>query len=443
MPFADPKLCNHLLLFTYYFPPLGMAGVQRVSKLVKYLPRFGWSCTVITPKPIHYYAYDNTLLEGIPSGTRVIRTPSLCPQRMARIVLDIKAQITSQPYRPPEYLTSSNRRFMSALKNFLIPDEKIGWIPFALWAGIKEIISGNYQAIMTTNPPESVHLIGLALSAISGLPWVADFRDEWSRRALRRHQLSLTKWVNRKLEKTVVSRADLVTAVSPKMTADFASLHQEKSANRLVTITNGFDPEILPYHPRVNRSGKMLLTHVGNFTDRSSAKIFLNVLMEMKRAKPTLNKELSVRFLGLLRYEDAQLVETYHLSDVVEMCGYLPHRQALSALLDSDALLLLMGEGLEGSRILLKTFEYLWARRPVLAIAPRTEGVRLMEELGVAQVVAPSDKRSIRDKLDRLIGQFHSGILEKTLPQIDLTPYSYLEQVRNLAKSLDELAGER
>lgn len=338
-----------------------MAGVQRVSKLVKYLPRFGWRCTVITPKPIHYYAYDNTLLEDIPSGTRIIRTPSLCPQRMARIVLDIKAQVAGQPYRPPEYLTPSNRRFMSALKNFLIPDEKIGWIPFALWAGIKEVISGNYQAIMTTNPPESVHLIGLALSTISGLPWVADFRDEWSRRALRRRQLGFTKWANRQLEKTVISKADLVTTVSPKMTADFASLYREKSANRPVTITNGFDPEVIPYHPRVNRSRKMLLTHVGNFTDQSSAKTFLEALKEMKRAKPDLNKGLSVRFLGLMRYEDAQLVENYHLSDVVEMCGYLPYRQALSALLDSDALLLLMGEGLEESRILLKTFEYLWA----------------------------------------------------------------------------------
>jgi glycosyltransferase involved in cell wall biosynthesis len=420
-----------------------MAGVQRVSKLVKYLPRFGWRCTVITPKPIHYYAYDNTLLADIPPETRIIRTPSLCPQRMARIALDIRAKVSHQVYRPPEYLTSSNRRFMSGLKNLLIPDEKLGWLPFALWAGIKEVISGKYQAIMTTNPPESVHLAGLALSAISGLPWVADFRDEWSRRAMRRRQPSLARWANKRLEKTVINKADLVTTVSPKMTADFAVLREMKSLNRPVTITNGFDPEALPYHDREKRGKRMVLTHVGNFTDQSSAQNFLETLAEMKTEHQDLARKLCVRFLGLLRYEDAQSVKNSHLSDVVEMCGYLPYRRALSALLESDALLLLMGEGLEDSRILLKTFEYLWARRPVLAIAPRTEGVRLLESCGVARVVAPSNKKGIKAELNRLLADFHSRNLDKPLPHINLSPFSYPYQVGNLARLLDRLEEKR
>jgi len=434
---ADQQSSKKMLIFAYYFPPLGVSGVQRVTKLVKFLPRSGWNCSVITPNPLHYYAFDATLLNSIPPESKVIRTPSLCPQRLARILLEFKARFGGRPYSPPKFITPAKRGFLSLLKNFIIPDEKLGWLPFAVRAGLEEISTGHYKAIMTTSPPESIHLIGLILSKVTGIPWLADFRDEWATRAIRKDQPSPTKWANHRLEALVLSGADAVTTVSPKMTADFSARHPEKPRERFATITNGFDPEVLPWKPKENGSGKMVLTHVGNFVGLHSAKIFLQELSRMKEKDDKLGEKLTVRFLGMMRSEDVDLAESFGIGDVVEFCGYLPHRDALQALLESDALLLLISEEVERSRILLKTFEYLWARRPILAIGPMTEGMRLLQRLGIARIVSSSEGFRVQSELRHLIEDFRSGNLQSQVPHLELKPYSWPELTKRMAELLD------
>ncbi|KPL02135.1 MAG: hypothetical protein AMJ73_09210, partial [candidate division Zixibacteria bacterium SM1_73] len=200
-----------VLLITYYFPPMGMGGVQRTSKFAKYLPGFGWTPFVLTVKDVHYWAEDPSLLEELPPEVKVIRTGSFDP---LRISFKLKSLFKKRKQRNKYVKESTAQR--SKLSSWLFfPDSKIGWVPFALLSGLNLIRKERIDLIFTTSPPPSLHLVGYLLKLLTGKPWVVDFRDPWTGYKFEIFPTRLHLFLKNQLVRLIIKNADRIISANP------------------------------------------------------------------------------------------------------------------------------------------------------------------------------------------------------------------------------------
>jgi hypothetical protein len=169
---------KRILIFAYFFPPLGGAGVQRVVKLAKYLPSLGWEPTIVTVRARDYWMLDASLQHDLGSGVRIARTRSLTGLSLLQLLAP-RAAGRTRGARPSMRRIAGLRRLAAWT---LLPDSYVGWVPFALRAGARLLRAQRYDMLMTTSSPDSAHLIGRGLARRFGVPWVADFRDPWTQR---------------------------------------------------------------------------------------------------------------------------------------------------------------------------------------------------------------------------------------------------------------------
>ena len=193
---------KHVLVIAYYFPPMGLSGVQRVTSFVRHLPAYGWHPTVLTIEPAGYFAYDESLLHGIAdAGIKIIRTRSLDPTRLFK-----KRSVVTMP-------KESTRQRLSGLSEWIfVPDNKIGWMPFAFGAAKRLMARQSFDAIFSSAPPYTAHLIGARLAQNTNIPLVVDYRDDWVGNPLHTYPTSGHKKMHSWLEQYVMrqSRAAVV-----------------------------------------------------------------------------------------------------------------------------------------------------------------------------------------------------------------------------------------
>jgi hypothetical protein len=171
-----------LLVVAYYFPPAGGAGVQRALKWVKYLPAHGIDPVVLTVRAGAYPQLDPTLAAEVPAGVSVHRTPAPDPfglyGRLTRADRDRIVATRTDDVGSGGGVAEGAARWLRA--NVFLPDARVGWVPFAAWRGARLSRQRGIDALLTTGPPHSAHLAGLAIRRAGRLPWVADFRDPWT-----------------------------------------------------------------------------------------------------------------------------------------------------------------------------------------------------------------------------------------------------------------------
>ena len=185
---------RNVLYIAYYFPPLGLSGVQRTLKFVKYLPSYGWKPTVLTVGPTGYYAFDESLLREIEEAqVDVIRTGSLDINRMMK---------GKRPVRMPSEGLRKILQFFGDL--FLIPDSKIGWKRKAVKAASELLRTKHFDAIVATAPPQTDFLIGYILKKRFKVPLVLDYRDAWLEYPFKYFPTPLHRILHRRMERRVV-----------------------------------------------------------------------------------------------------------------------------------------------------------------------------------------------------------------------------------------------
>lgn len=227
------------LVITYYWPPAGGSGVQRWVKFAKYLPAEGWETVIYTPENPEAPGTDTTLLEDIPQGTEVIRTHI---SEIYGIYRKFSKGGSGQVNPINQQKKSLKQRLAMWVRgNLFIPDPRVSWVKPSVRFLKKYLKEHPVDVIVSTGPPHSMHLIARGVAKATGIPWVADFRDPWTKLFYFKHlqlsERSLRK--HRALEQQVLDDATLVVAVSPLVKEEFEAM--TKTPVKLVT--NGFDPE--------------------------------------------------------------------------------------------------------------------------------------------------------------------------------------------------------
>ena len=388
-----------VLLVTMYFPPAGGGGVQRPLKLAQYLPALGIETHVLAPDDPKWVHRDPDL--RVPTQAWVHRARNLGP----------RARRPAEELRAAAGVERALVRAQVTARRLLQPDASVGWNLTAIPAAIRIVRNEGIDAVLTTSPPGSVHLVGAAAQRATGVRWIADLRDPLVANQQRRADTLATRArqaTNERLARLVASRADAISCVSDAIADEMRALGARGPVR---TIANGCDFDDfagLEYRP----APRFRITHTGSFFGRRDPRPFLQALRDSQL-------DVVARFVGDFRSVDREWAETLDLGDRLELIPYAPRAESLRLQRDSEALLLLVPDADGRGKGVLsgKVFEYLAAGRPILAVVPPDgAAARLIRETGAGVVVAPDDVAGIGDAL----GQLHARHLNGGLPAVEL-----------------------
>lgn len=422
-----------VLVITYYFPPSGGAGVQRVLKTVKYLPQLGWKPIVLTvTEDADFPARDPTLLSEIPKEVEVYRTSIFEPYRWYRkwtgkspdSAIDIVTNKDPQKRSLPERISQWVRA------TFFIPDARRFWQWSAVKKGLEIISSQEIDLLFSSAPPYTCHLIAKSLKQKTGLPWVADFRDSWVGWLSTPTRWFLPHWIDCRLERSVLRESDFLISVSEGVQRDLLSRNPDISLSKWAIIPNGFDSQDFQgLQPKL--SSQFILTYAGTLYGKRNPMALVRAVRTLLSHDPEWQSIFRVRFIGRI---DSEYLEAFReLGSVFEYIPYVPHRKCLEYLSESTAVLLVIDQASTNTSILTgKIYEYLAIQKPILALAPEGEASRLIRALKAGEVISPEDASGV----ERVLAQWmETWKKKKTLPGPSKEKISQFDR-RNLTQQM-------
>lgn len=402
-------------------------GAQACAQIGRYLPRYGWTPVVLTVRGRHMERTGARPVPAFPG--RVIRT-TVIPHpftvyRWLKLRFGLGAEETASDGASPDNVRKGRclRRWLLSL--LAVPDAYTGWIPSAVMSGLRAIRKYEVEHLFSSAPHWTSHLVGLALARLSGLPWTAHFRDPWTGPAAEMARLkpisALSMHLEAALERMVVRRADVVVCVTEEHAALLRRAHPEASAGKFVTIPNGFDGaewEDLAGEDDRHKADEFVITYAGTLYNRRSPVPVFRALKALIDAGEVVRGRLRVELLGRCDMAEgrrvSELAAACGLDGCVRLTGPLGRAETLRRMIRSD-LLLLFAEGLT-LQVPGKTYEYLRAGRPILALAPEGAVADLLRRTGGAWLVHPADEPGVTAALREAYCAWEEGRL---LPQPD------------------------
>ena len=387
-----------LLVVANPYPPMASAGTTRVVRFLRHLPEHGWEATVLAAKAAGPAAE--------PPGVRVVRTPVPWPRQ----------------------LLGGGKRSTRVNSWVSVPDPYVTWVGPAVLKG-RDILRGErFDAILSSSPRPSAHLVAAMLARLTGLPWLADYRDPWSTYQFRRYPTAAHRAAHARLEAWALHRAAAVTAVNRPIVDDLVARHPWLSG-RAHVLPNGFDRAETP--DDVSLGAGFWLVHTGRLYGREQqVRAFLTALA-------ALPPDVRALFVGVDESRVRPDAERLGLGDRVRVEPLVPLARALGYQRAADGLLLVNGRRPESMSS--KVFEYLQAGRPVFAISPAGSAARdLFAEVGGGTCVLPDDHMAAP------LAAFVRAARDGSAPLADpaaLERYELGRLTAELAALLDGLAG--
>ena len=399
---------HRVLILTYYWPPAGSSGVQRWLKFVKYLREYGWEPIVYTANNPEVSATDESLFKDVPDGVEVIRRNVPEPYGIYKFLSGnrkkkIGVGFTSNTTKKGSLINSIA---IWVRGNIFIPDARMLWIHPSYRFLKKYLKVNSVDVIVTSGPPHSLHLIGLKLKKKFNIPWVADFRDPWTDIYFYK-DLKLT-WIadaiNRKLEKKVLKQADLTVVVSKAMADSFERI----GAKRIEIIPNGYDHVDYEFNANLDNS-IFSLVHVGTIPPNSNCNKFWKAISMMAEKNKEFNEKLQIQFVGDIDRSVIESLKEYGLLGKAKIIGYKPHSEIPAFQKSAQALLVFIPSN--SKEILTgKIFEYLAAKRPVIAIGPAGGNLdTLLTETGAGVMLSSDSDSEIYEGLKGFWDGYKSG----------------------------------
>jgi len=354
-----------VLIITYYWPPSGGAGVQRWLKFSKYLPEFGWDPVVFTPENPDVPVVDVTLLEEVSSLVQVLKIPIFEPSRVVSLFGRKMSTTRMGASTTSGNKTSIIKGFISWVRgNIFVPDARVTWVKPAVKFVNKWISENHIDAIITTGPPHSMHLIGLEVKKkYPELKWISDFRDPWSDMDYL-NDFKMGKRAKRKLiemEKTVVAYSDKITITSPSIVT---TLLDDGNKDKAILIQNGWDSlDFKDVKAPVNKSTVFKIGHFGSLYGSRNVP---GLWRAVKKWNQLESRKIEIHLVGSVGEEiKLELNDHQH----VKFTPSLSHKQAVMEMVGCDALLLVQN-ATDASRKCIpgKVFEYIACEKPLLSI---------------------------------------------------------------------------
>jgi len=430
---------KRVLFVSYYFPPSGGAGVQRVLKFVKYLPALGWQPAVLTvEESADFPARDEALFAEVPPEAEIIRTPIFEPYNAYRKLTGRDASQPTDMASLENHRASAKERLAEWVRcTFFIPDARCFWKGPAVRAGLRYIRHAKPDVIVSSGPPYTCHLIGRALHRKTGIPWVADFRDSWVDWVSSPHRWALPRAVDLALEGGVLRDADCVLTVSDGVREDLLSRHSQVGDGHFRLLPNGYDAADFDIVATAAPTDRFTLTYTGSLYGRRNPLTLLDALDRLLVASPALKDRLRLRFVGRV---DGQFLEAFRrFPALIEHVPYVTHTESIAYLLNSSASLLIIDDTPAMRGILTgKLYEYLGAERPILALAPEGEAASLIRSLKAGTVAHPDNVEAVAAALKAMIDAWEAGTL-KGPEGSTVQPFTRQNQAGQLAGILEHI----
>ncbi|MEI7810888.1 MAG: glycosyltransferase [Ignavibacteria bacterium] len=394
-----------VLVIAYYFPPMGLSGVQRVTKFVKYMRKYNWEPTVITTGKTSYFAHDNSLLKEVEeSEIRVIRVEANDPYSLARSKKNFKmsAEIVIK--------TLNN-----ISKTFFIPDNKISWSNKAYKVAKELLKKEEFDIIFVSIPPFSTFSVAARLSKWFDIALFVDYRDLWTGNQFAFNLTPYHSYLHKKLEYKALRVADKVIAVNRKIKEKLLNTFRFLTFEDIMIIPHGYDKEDFEnITPIPKGNNKMRLTYSGTFYEFITPKYFLQAFRKLTYERPDIAENIELHFIGEFRRENVKLVDKLGLQAYVRDYGYLDHNEAVVRIVSSDVLWLMVGDKKNADTITPgKLFEYFGARKPIIACVPEGAAKSACQEYGATFITKPADIDEIKNTIIRVHGLYREGKLPK------------------------------
>ncbi len=427
MTAAPDRPSRRALMILYHFPPIGGISMSRNIRNVQYLPEHGWQPVPLTPRDVVETTHDPGSLAMIPPGVEVRRTGAFETRdvapliRIARRVLGAVSRPASSDSNGTEEHRDANEALAAASsippapapdrddiltrirRLAFFPDNQVGWLPFALAGALKAHREAPVDVVYSTFPPMTSHVVARLFRAITGVPWVAEFRDPWIGNALEAPPPWFIRQARRKMERWVVRGADRVVAVTPRLAR---MLERRYPGLDVVLVPNGYDRTDAP-SPKREPGGMFRIVYTGTLDRPTEFRTFLEGLDQMARARPDLRDRVSVDLYGVASdacraIAAARTTEGAPLP-AVHLHGFVPKARAIEAIRDADATLVLLGDGPNMDLFMPgKLLEYLGLGRRILAMLPPGDARDLLERLDWGVLAEPRPS-SVADALTHIV----------------------------------------
>ncbi len=393
-----------VLVIAYYYPPLGLSGVQRTVKFTKYLKNYNWEPTVITTGSAAYFAHDESLLGEVEkAGIKVIRTSASEPNA----VLNKYGTV-----RMPERLRKILNRISQTI---FIPDNKVSWSNKAYKVASELLSKESFDVIFVTIPPFSAFNIAAKLKKKFNIPLFVDYRDLWYGNQFAFYPTPMHSYLHKKMEYKALRAADKIITTNRRIKEKLINYYQFLTFEDIFIIPHGYDDEDFENLPVEKKSNsKMRITYSGIFYEFITPKYLLKAFKKISLERPDISSNIELHFIGLLKNENKKLVRKLNLDDYVFEHGYLPHKDALSKTMMSDVLWMMVGKSRNSDTISSgKLYEYFGTRKPIIASLPEGALRTAAENYGAAFVTQPNNV----DEIKQVIIHIYELYIKNELPK--------------------------
>lgn len=382
---------------------------MRSTEFVKRLPGYGWDPVVLTVAQEAYdgFPIDHARLAEIPDGTVIHRAPGKCADEKFKLLYKL--------------------RLNRLVRYVYCPDHEIYETPQSLRLGKSLLRCGGFEAIYSTSGPRSSHLIAMLLKKRTGLPWVADFRDPWDCSNELPYASRFHADLSHALERRVAARADALVANTPAAGEDLRRKFGAMASHKVHVITNGYNEDEFRSSPdlsALSKTGLVRFVSVGSVygdypgdVDVRDIKTefplgYFRAIAAVMSSEPDLRERLRFVFVGSIDRSAVRALEDLRISDVVEIVGTVPKKEASSRMLTASINVLLTGNYCPPHVVRARTYEMLRAGRPILAITPDGDNSRLLRSVGGASIADPFDVESIASCISSMASRLANGALE-------------------------------
>lgn len=378
-----------VLVVAYYFPPMGLSGVQRTLKFVKYMKDYDWEPTIVTTGNVGYFAHDESLKEeALNSNIKILRVGGREPNAILSKFGTIKP--------PREFI----RKILSRIsQTIFIPDNKTSWSKQALQK-VKELLTKeHFDAVYVTVPPFSSFYLLRKLKKKFDVPIMVDYRDLWYGSYFAFYPTPLHSLLHKRMEYLSLKAADKIIVTNRKIKEKLIEYYKFLTFNDVVIIPHGFDlKDFENVQPDPKFNDKMIISYSGIFMEYNTPKYFLQAFKKLIIERPDIASKIQLNFIGYLGKENKSLVSKLNIEEYVNEQGYMSHKEAVKKIVSSDVLWLMIGRKRNIDAILPgKLLEYMGARKPIIGCVPDGIAKIILEEYGASFITGPDSIEEIKN----------------------------------------------